>query len=263
MAKAKTSTIDLPERRTLMDLFKTGQRVVIEDTTGGEGVPIWIETLSPVELTLCMEAGAAARAKMKALTAYQNEDERRAAFISRQEMDGMDFERESLLIFLSQTETQKQKLSHEAEIAAQDEWAKDDYLTGLISSWRSEMEKRWLIDNDDEEALRVHNELQRFANLVEEETEKDRQLFIKDHLEESTDSLKTKVVDVLISAEAEDAWFNEYRHQQVFYSTRTVEDHTVRYFDSREQLDKCNGKTLRLILDVLDELNVEPHEGKD
>lgn len=259
----REAALEVPVKRHISDLFRKGKRTFLDDGSGDEGIPVWVESLVSLELKQAMKAASAARARVKALTAATSDDERRMAYVSEQEMDGMTFDRESLLNFLAAADTAKSRMSHEAELADEDEWKEEGYLEGLMDSWNNGLQDKWLIDNDDEEAAPVYDELARFAATVKERVDADRDQYVRDHTEDSTEELFDRVVDILIEADAENVWFEEYRKQLIYLGTRQINNHRQRYFSTREELDECDGRALKLILAAIDELNVEAVEGKD
>lgn len=260
--------IPLAKRRRLADLYVRGKELEIDDGSGEGSVVVWVHKISPLENKNAMDLANAARARLMAARFAEDDDQIRLALSSEAEMSGLFSSRETICDYIYSAELLKARQSHEAELGADEEWSKNDYLEGLRTSWHGTddtegLKDKYALNPEDPEAAPVFAELKRFVQHVEELLERDRGRFRREEDRTTDQELRHRVIDMLIENEADQVWYSEYKKQQVFYSVREPSLHEQRYFQSVEELDKLDVKVLKTLMDTFEEVNVEPAEGKD
>ena len=246
-------------RRRLTDLYVVGKEVTFDDGAG-EPITIWVQKLNPVDTSTAMKRANGERARVLSLKHHTDTDEYLAI---RVDVEGMASEREGLIEYLIAEDMAKHLQSKEAELAAEDEWAKENYLEGLREAWENGLEDKWLVDPDDEEANRVRLEIKRFADTVVEQSD-DHKDFLKAAYEDyTTEKLVDLVTDRMIEIQADMAWMKEFRRCEVWFCVRDPENHRDYYFENRDEVDALPLEVLQRIQDEYASLSVETLEGKD
>lgn len=249
-----------PKRKKLSDLFVTGTEVEFAD--GSDNPPkVWIQKLTPHET---QEAADKARPeKMKILSIRRLPDDDPAKLRYIDEVESTLETKDDMISFVIADKIEKASISAQEEIAAKDEWAKDDYLEGLQAAWRDELKDKYFEDQEDEEAVRVFEQLQKYTNQVTDEI-KARVDDLKnevDHLDEET--LKTRCVKKLIGIYSDSALLETFQRYQLYFAVRDPESHSKRYFGSPEEIDGLQGPVLEKLRETYTELSVDGFEGKD
>lgn len=257
-----SGSVRAPKRRKLSDLYVVGKELTFDDGSGEDAVSVWVSKISPIEQRNAVDAAAAERARVLLYKKLPEEDPIRLRFQDQlNEMDG--FNREVLVGFLISSKLYEAELSAESRLGAEEPWSKDDYLKGLQDLWLNEMQDRYMENEEDEEALRVYTELKKFADEVKEAIAEDESVLRVQYEETSLDELRSKAINQLIETEADFAWMNEFRRQQIFYATRTPEDHKIRYFEDRSEVDEIDDEVFGRLLTEFTSLTVDVLEGKD
>jgi hypothetical protein len=257
----KMAKANIPARRRLSDLYAKGKEVKIDDGNGQ--VVVWLQKLSPIEQKQAMDKAHAARARIVAVRKANDEDERRMAFLTEAELDGLFNERSLMIEFICGEQIQKLRLSHESELAFSDEWSKNDYLGGLKDAWSDGLNNTFNEDPENVDAQQVYKELQRFYEDVENLVARDKKSILDEYDHTPDDVLQRKVVDMLIESQADQEWVEVFRKTQLFYCVREPDSHSDRYFDSMEELDYLDPRVVSDLSREYDELMVESSEGKD
>lgn len=252
---------ELSKRRRLSDLYVVGRKEVLSD--GENEIEVWVQKISPLDQRKAMDMAHAARSKVMAAKNAPDDDEQRKVVETEAEWDGFTAERDQMIQFLTMSDVAKSRQSHEAEIASEGEWAKNDYYNGLREAWMSEMKERFDADPDDKEASQVFKELSRFMEEVDRRVNKDRKSFARGYAQTPDETLKRKVIDGLIDAEGDQVWVGEFRKAQLYYAVRDPEDHTALYLEGPDEIDMLDPRIGRQLFDAFDELMVDQVEGKD
>lgn len=252
---------DLPKRRRLSDLYVVGRKEVLSD--GENEVEVWVQKISPLDQRKAMDMAHAARSKVMAAKNAPDDDEKRQAVATEAEWDGFTAERDQMIEFLTMSDLAKSRASRQAEVAAEDEWAKNDYYNGLREAWDSEMNERFKLDPDDKEAKPIRDELLRYMAAVDKLVEKDRKSLARGYTTFSDEQLKRKVIDGLIEAEGDQVWVGEFRKAQLYFAVRDPENHTELYLESPEEIELLDNRIAGQLFAALDELMVDPVEGKE
>lgn len=242
------------KKRRLADLFVVGKEIVFDDGQG-EPITIWLQKLNPVEHETAMRRANGARSTV--LTG-KNEVEREIA-----DDDAAEFGRDGWVEFLASDALGRKIPALEAELAAEEEWSKDDYLQGLKDVWDASMQKALEEDPDDPSALRVRDELERFRVLLDAHVERERDSLVAEFNSRSDEDLQKRVVEKLLQTRADIAWLSEFRRCEVWLSTRLADDHRKKYFESRDEVDDLSQEVLIRLMNEYQDLGVDPLEGKD
>lgn len=252
---------DTSRRRRLTDLYRKGRLLTLDDDRN-DPIAIYIKKMAPFEQKIALEKANAAKARVLAAKFGQKGSDERLSFLAQADSQGLA-DREQMIELLSEVELNKKRMSHEAELASEKYWSENNFLEGLLSEWQDGLEDKYAEDPEDPDASRVFAELSKFRDEVGKRVEKDRKAFKRDYASDSDETLREKVINVLIEQESDSVWMNEFRKQQIFYSTRDPEDHDKRYFADRSEIDQCEMEVLRQISVAIDDLEVDSIEGKD
>lgn len=242
------------KKRRLTDLFVVGREVKFDDGHG-EPLTVWLQKLNPVEHETAMRRAAGARSRV-----LSGKD---AAETELAQDEAEQLGREGWIEYLTSDVLSRKFPAIEAELAAEEEWSKDDYLQGLRDVWDSTMKN--LLEEEPEavDAQTVRDELQRFADALEQRIDGERENIRKDFEGKDDEDLERRVVDRLIGTRADLAWLGEFRKCEVWIATRDPDNHRKRYFESREEVDDLSHPVLLRLMTEYAELNVDPQEGKD
>lgn len=244
----------MTKTRRLTDLYVVGNELKIDDGRH-EPETIWVQKLNPVEHETAMRRAAGARARV--LTGKHEEETEMAQDEAEQ------LGREVWVDYLVSDVLGKKVAALEAELAAEEEWSKEDYLQGLKDVWEASMEKALEEDPEDASAIRVRDELSRFRDLLEERINGEREALTQDFESKDDEDLERRVVDRLLQTRADLAWLGEFRKCEVWLSVREVDNHRKKYFEGRQEVDDLAHETVMQIMNFYQNLQVDPQEGKD
>lgn len=276
------------KRRRLGDLFVVGTPVSIKDSQGS--VDVWVQKLSPIEQETGLRRAAVERAKFLAVIREPDSELWQVVWADLHDMAPT---KEQLLSVALREDIQKARARIEAELAAEDEWAKDDYLQGLVDAWHGtsnvanrtdepaeDGEVTSLTDDGEKEPLRithmrgesdprhkeavqVWDEISRFSNKVEADTEAEKERLFRDWDSAPIEAARDLAVEKLLEQQATNAMLVEFETQQLFYATREPDDHRKRYFLNRDEVAGLQPQVRDQLVDAFQALLVEPIEGKD
>lgn len=260
MSDKKTDNVVAPKRRRLGDLYMVGQVIELNDNTGDDPIEVYLQKISPIEQRDAADYGTKARASILSMKNAPIEEK----VLYEDQLGDMGLEhREDFIDFLASSRIDELRLSAEQRIAAEDGWAKDDYLNSLQQAWNDGVRDTWVSTDDDLEANRIYDELKRYTDEVDKALEVDKQDVYSEFDLIETDELRTKVIDKIIEMEADFAWMNEFSFYQAFYATRDPENHDERYFESIDEVKCLDTRILAEIIGAYREMTVEGVEGKD
>jgi hypothetical protein len=220
---------------------------------------VWLQKLNPLEHEKAIRSAGAARARAMLEGRNRDGEAWQEAYADMHDLGP----RETLIDYLIAEEISKRTDAHEAELAFEEEWAKDGYLQGLRDSWEGGLKDRYVIDAGDEEASRVFTELQRFSDQVSAQVEPETADLRRDYDDISDDALMQKAVERFIELRSGLAWLREFRRSEVFYATREIDDHRKYYFTTRDEVDNLASEVFTQLTTAYQELIVDPSEGKD
>jgi len=247
-------------RRRLTDLYKYGRSVTIEDPDGGEDFVVWVQKMNPLQHETALNDANMVRAHLMSLRRLPLDDERLALYLTEVEDQVGNDPRE----FLALTKEASIRMAKEDEVAAEDEWAKDNYIQSLRDSWTEGMSDRYHVDNEDEEASRIWEELKRFNDQVQVKVDADMK-HVRDEVSYlSDDEVTEKILHQVIEGHANSKWIREFRRLEIFYATRVSEEEKdVLYFESVKEVQELSGEVFNLLSDAYTSLNLQPVEVKD
>jgi len=160
----------MPKTRRLTDLYVVGKEIDVDDGAGTP-VKVWIQKLAPIDHETALRKANAKRAKT--LAAYKKDMTLGDIENALTELMLATPNRDELVEFLVNDRIIKLYQAREAELAAEDEWAEEDYLQGLRDAWADELEEIAADNPEDEEVVRVKSELDRFNAELEKIIEGD------------------------------------------------------------------------------------------
>ena len=245
-------------QRRLTDLYVTGKEITIEDSIGE--IVVWMQKLNPVQREQAFAKSNSARAKVLTVKGLADDDPDKAQYIVQANAFSQD--KDTVIDMLAAEEVTRAEQACEAEVSEQEEWTKDEYLTGLQDSWEDGIKDRFL-DKDDKEAQRVFLELKRFADQVEKATIPHKKSIRKGYAHKTDFELGKELVNKLIDSEGDMAWITEYRRCQVWLATREPTDHRKLYFVDRKEVDDLQAEVLINLIQEYANLEVEPQVGKE
>lgn len=200
----------MTKKRRLVDLYVVGKEITFDDGSGEEPIVLFIRKLNPVEQETAVRNANAARARLLALARKPDSDEYQALVSQAKDLD-----REDQIEFIVMNPLQKFKVAREAELADQEEWKEDNYLQGLSDAWLGGLNIEYSVNQDHPEASRVFKEMQRFAEVVEEEVEEEHERLVREYDSYSDDELVDLVVKELLAMSADSFWVKEYRKNEL------------------------------------------------
>lgn len=245
------------KKRRLSDLYVVGKELQLDDGSGEEPVVVFLRKLNPVEQETAVRNANAARARLLAISKSPESDEYQSLISQARDLD-----RENQIDFLIGGPLQKVKAAAEAELAAEEEWSTDGYLQGLSDAWLEGLNEEYAVNQEHAEAAKVFAELQRFAKVVDEIVDEERERLVAGYEHMSEDEIVDLVAKELLTLSSDTHWVREFRKNELFFAVRE-QDKKTRYFQSREELDELSQETLFALSDAYRQLAVEPVEGKD
>lgn len=268
---AKTKEKDLasvsvlaPKRRRLSELYVVGEEVTFDDGQG-DPITVWVQKLTNGETQQAVEAARPAKTKVTAVKRLPDDHPAKMRYQDELESEGIE-DQESLTLYLIQTKLEEARISAESKVAAEDEWAKDDYLIGLQDAWNDDLQEKWVMGEGQdgfEEANRVYEELRRYTDKVDAELEDAKQELMYEYDDFSLDALRRKAVNKLIEDHGDNALLAAFRKQQLYYAVRTEEDHSELYFEDVSEIDSLPTKIHSKLLLTYLEMSIDNLEGKE
>lgn len=255
--------------RALKDLYRRGRIVVLDDEeieVDGDGnevalepAKVWLQKPSHIEFEAGQRAANAAKARVLALRRNTDSIEYLAITAPAESMT-----REELVDFLSMQAMVEKQPVIEAELAAEEEWSKDQYLEGLREAWVDlQVEYVGLPDEEKSpESKRVFAELQRFRDELDARASGVARAVAKDLEGASEERMRTQVIDTYLDLEASQAWLTEIRYQRLLYGVRDPENHSKRLLLTKDDLAELSDETRNRLLEEMEALVVDVLAGK-
>ena len=235
----------------LKDLFHKGRDVTIEVVSDGETyeIPLWMQLPSYNQQQEAMQKARAKKART-ALNYKKGEDQYVALEAEVKEMD-KDEVIEKLLEFDSD-ERSRQARNEVMYGDAGSDWGVEgqrymDLQSAQIERYQ-EIEAhndqfelpddadRLIVYDKDEEMVKIQEELDVFAeevnerkDLLDEDERRDMKMI-------SVAKLRSRLMDELIDTETQLAWYQDYRMRQIFFAVRDPDDKRKPYFDSPDDI---------------------------
>ena len=255
-----SNVTSLSRRRRLTDLYIRGKELSLNDNTDEEPIVVWVSKISPLENRDAAERASQVRATILAAKYLDDHDDGRIQYLDQLSELG---DRDNIINFLILPKLQEAQLSHEAELASEDKWSKDNYYASLLESWNSGMAEKYQENPKDTEAKKVFSELTKFANEVEKRVDADRIDLQSTYDIKSDEEIRREAIDRLIDTESDFAWLAEFRKWQIFFAVREPGSHKDRYFLQKEEVDALDPRILAEIVNTFLEVSVDSLEGKD
>jgi hypothetical protein len=228
----------------------------------GDGeVSVWLQKVNGVEAAEMTRRCDAARSRVMAATSGDEAWEATLGTVRDYVAEG-EGGKERLVDFLLLEKRGELQRSHELKLANEEEWSKDNYIQGLYDAWRDDLEKRWIVDQEDAEAAKCKEELDRFAAAATEEVDAELELFRESWAQEPEDQLQHRMASKLLEMDAGQAWIAELWACQIYYGTREPDDKMKRYFIDREEVDLLSPRTFEALHEAYQTLEVDVAEGK-
>ena len=246
-------------RRRLEDLYVVGKVVEFNDGAVDDEwnplppVQVYVRKLNRIENDKALRAANGARSALQARVREEGNDSL-----------AKDYDRNATIEFLTQDYHVNRLPVVQAELSGDEdsEWSKDSYYEGLLEAWNAGLNDKYAADPEDEEAKKVFDEIQRFADEVDEKM-KDLLHDKRNELDSYSDfDLRAKVTDRLLEMQSMAAWIYEYYRQQVFLAVREP-DKVTPYFENVENVDFLTDEMYDALKNAYDELALPPVEGKD
>lgn len=246
--------------KRLVDLYVLGQEVTFEDE-GTDPIVVYVKKLQPFEQEIAMSKANVERAKILTLKKLPRDHEDVIPF--EMQIDD-NFTEEEIVTFVAADDIAKAYRSTESRLSEEEEWAKDDYLSGLKESWVA-LEEHFISEeypDQHKDAQRVFAELKKFSDEVDTAFEKERIRIVREYSAKPEGETHAAATEKLIEMKADMKWLEEYRRSQVWLSVREISDKSKKYFANRAEVDDVHPTVLQRLIDTYDEISVRPEEGK-
>lgn len=258
----------MPKSKTLKDLYVVGKDVDITDDQGNT-VSVYVKKLNPVDHETTVRKANARRARVLSMARVPKDSEERDVYMNQ--LFDIAPDRASMIEFLAGEHIGRCYASKEAELAADEQWSKDEYIQGLRDAWTGGLFQVYLAgapedefedDTEYKEAVRVKEELERFQEALSKELELERADF-KSFLDDDNDEeLIEAAINRIIESQADLEWLTEYKKCEVWLGVRDPKTKN-RYFAERHMVDEIATPVLGQLIRAYAELNVDVVEGKD
>lgn len=251
-----------PQRRRLTDLYMRGvSHSFADDDPNEEGIEVWVSKLSPLQRKAAGDKANAARALILAVKNEPEDSPVKLEYIEAAASMGYD-DRKSKIELLIAPDVQKAIEEAEAEIAASDKWAENDFLVSLQDAWNDGLSSKYLEDPDDVEAKRVFDALREYTVEVEARVDKARESLAAGWKGRHESEIDEKILDRLIDTAADFRWVEEFHRWQIFFAVRLPEDHKEQYFVDKVEVDELDQRVFDELFSVFTDLSVSSLEGK-
>ncbi len=254
----------MAKTKKLFSLYVVGEELTMTD--GNESETVWIQKLNQNEHE---NAYRRANGKRATFLAMRKNLEAEEILALKGEFEATFSDRDSMVDYLVNDKIARVADAREAELAATDEWSKENYYQGLLDAWNEEMSDSYHMGEDDPEninypeALKIFQEMTRFTEVLGEKLETERKRERKDLESWDIEKLEDAVTVKLIEGEADARWLNEYKLCEIYHATRDNKDRRTNYFDSRAEVDELPLEILLELLKAYAEVSVGLTEGKD
>ena len=249
----------MPKTKKLGDLFIRGVECTVTD--GEDSVEVWIQKLNPLQQDKALRRANGARAKVLSVRKKDADDLDRLSYTH--EAEEILEDRDNAIDYLLSEKLGTLYQLREAELAFEKEWSEENYLQGLRDAWEDGLSDAYAIDQEDEDALRVFNELKRFAEAVEKSVQGERDSLAKGLENKTDEELEQLVVNKVIEAAADLEWLKEFRKSEIFFAVREPGDHNKPYFEKREDIDDLEIEVFGQLTQAYNSMRVDVVEGKD
>lgn len=253
------TVVSASPKARLKKLHTLSKEVMFADEDGD--FSLYIRKLLPVEERDARQEAIRFKAGVLAIEKEDPLSPARAGFTELLESLGLN-NREGLISYVCSEEILMKRISVESQVAEEPRWADNDYLTALQEAWVSELEERWQLDNNDEEAARVFGELTRYAEEVDAIADDEISDILEAKEDWPYDKLLNKATENFLLRHANTLQNEEYQSWLVYYATFSDEKHESRFFESREEVDAYPEVAARIV-DEYESIALDALSGKE
>lgn len=252
----------MTKKRRLSDLYVVGTEVTIEDPDPAfEDITVWVQKLSPVQHEDALRKANAQRAPILALKRLELGHPDLEIYEAELEGQLRNFDIVELLTARKEGAIRAAK---EDEVAAQDDWAKDNYIQSLMDSWEEELMAKHAMDPEDEEAARVKAELERFNDEVYKKVAGEVRHVRNDYEAMDPEARRREAVEQVLNYNADIRWMSEYRRQELYHAVRvSKEQNRELYFESADEVGELSAPVFNKLQMAYQGLTLNPLEVKD
>ncbi len=246
----------------LSDLYVVGKVLTISDGPGRE-VTVWLQRLNPAEAEEAYKKAQAARSRVLTCKNDRDSDLFQSTWLQVLEL-GEDVD--SLIEYVVEPERYLIEMMREAELSIEEdgEWSKDNYIVGLKEAWEESLQEKILEDPEDEEAKRVHAELQRFDAVLQERVTAELARVRAEYDDATLESVREKVHTSILDALGNMSWLQAYHKAEVYFGTRQIDMNRVKYFERYGEVEELPGPVLSQLMAGFESLpRIGVIEGKD
>lgn len=261
----------MARQRTIYDLYQTGEEVVLE--AGGDGEKpfvVWAQKLNDPDHEKASRRANAARALYVAETRDETSETHRSLTGELYDFQGGRGAMIELIVGPKKLELLQ---SVEAELSADDEWAKDDYLQGLRDLWvgsdansaggyREKFTATAGGDEQDTDVKRVFDELARFHTLCTVKVAEKTKGVVGEFDKMTDDEVREKAWEPLVRRTSTEVWLNEFYRSEIWLGVRDHVDHSKRVFATRDAVDDISDTVYDLLHALFESMRFTQSEGK-
>ncbi len=223
-------------RYQVQDLYTKGVDFVVPREGEGEPWKMHMRKMNPQEQQRAVRGANAARIRlMKILDRDPVEDDDRL-ILEESVKDIGSGERDDLIDFLIAMNHATRRIMLEQEIAAEDEWAKDDRLQALTDAWDAEMQIEFSKGEEERstESQELFDQLGKYSDQVEDKLDGNDNVY-RDELEVlNEDDLSLKVMRHILERDAGVLWMKVFRDYQILYGCEDRESKECLYDDIKQ-----------------------------
>lgn len=251
----------VPKRARLKDLYVRSATVIITDEDGSYEEHLLIRKLNPLQYQEITDKANAARAVF--LTAKQNPDT-----ADHMQILGyvMALDRDQKIEQLVGAQRLKIMSPKFDELELEEPW-KDGYIDGLREAWNGGLEDKLAQNPEDEEAIRVRKELEKFRDEAMRRTELDIDGYKDSIWRKGDKELTDEVMDLMFRLLSTPRFNEEFQRWEIFYATFYAEDDPEfpgeSYFKDITEVRVLQPEVLAAISAEIRKLTVDSVEGKD
>jgi len=249
----------MPKNKLLTDLFVVGTTVTISDGQNEE--EIFVQKINQFEHDQCVREANKTKALVLAKLRLAQDDKDRAEYNIRL---GTEVTPKGIIDILVTQDVETVRGAKEDEVAAEDKWAEDDYLQGILDSW-PDLEEDYLLNREkaSEDAQNAYKVMEEYNEEVEAVMESERRRGRKDYQGMSQDELIKELTDRLISLDADTQWIDTYTKQRLVFAVRDPQNHKERLLEDLAELNMLQPQAIAALKDAYAEIVLDGVEGKD
>lgn len=244
----------MTKKKRLSDLYVVGRELTFGDDD--DQVTVFMKKMNPIDQESAIRKANSARSRMLSILRDRDSDEYFAVLGQTEDIGN----HEALVEFVIASKLMDFRQAREAELAAEEEWAKDNYLQGLRDAWEDELKEVHFTKPTDE-STRVLAELTRFDEAVNALVVAEHDELFHTYSKRTDDELRKNAADAMISMAADTTWVREFRKAEIFYSV-FEEDKKTRYFEDFEEIDGLSTEVIIRLMEAYRNLEMDPIEGK-